>query len=435
MESWSATNSASPALRVVRSRATLTVKSLSRLEESSREQVVDQLRSVRGVLNAHVSSSAGDEVTVEYGRPVNEDGLLLLSECMRRLKRYRPSLVALAEDSDETSCDAVLELRIVLSGVVSESRLLTLSSSVMAISGVHSVHSSLAAEGKVSVTFDRERVTCDVIKRQIQELGFEYAEEQIAASEEVRLAREGAGDREELAEITLNIEGMTCASCTSSVEDVLREIDGVKSVTAGLLPGRAIVLYDKIRLADVSVLSSAVESRGFEVLRSFDASVADTFQTVVIPVVGMTCLSCTSSVTEALESIAGVAKVDVQLDSGVATVVFASSKVNETSLHQAIEDRGFDVAGQAGMKECTSTCSLHVCSVCNDIISVRVRVRVRVRVHDKEYSIVNNSNTCLSTLQSKEGPSRSAMLKIDYHSHACKTRFCSRLGTVTRGLC
>ena len=43
---------------------------------------------------------------------------------------------------------------------------------------------------------------------------------------------------------TLPITGMTCASCVSHVEKVLRALDGVISVNVNLVTERAIVEYD-----------------------------------------------------------------------------------------------------------------------------------------------------------------------------------------------
>lgn len=64
--------------------------------------------------------------------------------------------------------------------------------------------------------------------------------------------------------------------------------------------------------------------------------------TTRIPVGGMTCAHCTSSVTEALTEIPGVASVTVSLDNAEA-VVEHSSEFDAAAAHDAIREVGYSV--------------------------------------------------------------------------------------------
>lgn len=67
-------------------------------------------------------------------------------------------------------------------------------------------------------------------------------------------------------------------------------------------------------------------------------------ETTTIKITGMSCGGCTASVTKVLSEIPGVAKADVQLAPGQATVEFDPAKVTREDLCAAIDDAGFEAA-------------------------------------------------------------------------------------------
>lgn len=69
-------------------------------------------------------------------------------------------------------------------------------------------------------------------------------------------------------------------------------------------------------------------------------SEADT-KTVIIPVEGMVCASCTASVKRALESIAGVTEVEVSLERRETRVRYREGKTSPERLAAAINDLGY----------------------------------------------------------------------------------------------
>lgn len=67
-------------------------------------------------------------------------------------------------------------------------------------------------------------------------------------------------------------------------------------------------------------------------------------ETTVIPVKGMTCMGCISSVKRVLGSIDGVAKAEVSLEKAQAEISYDPGKTSLETLKAAIEDAGYDVA-------------------------------------------------------------------------------------------
>jgi|SRR5690625_2634465 len=66
-------------------------------------------------------------------------------------------------------------------------------------------------------------------------------------------------------QITLQVQGMSCGHCVSSIEDNVGEINGVKSITVKLEDGKVEVEYDanKVTIDDVK---KEIEELGYEVV-------------------------------------------------------------------------------------------------------------------------------------------------------------------------
>src|SRR5690606_8897716 len=101
--------------------------------------------------------------------------------------------------------------------------------------------------------------------------------------------------------LSLQIEGMHCASCVGRVQRALSEVEGVKQVSVNLATDRADVETDQV--VDHSSLINAIESAGFKVAE----------QTTELLVSGMTCASCVGRVERALKAVPGVSEVSINL--------------------------------------------------------------------------------------------------------------------------
>jgi copper chaperone len=65
--------------------------------------------------------------------------------------------------------------------------------------------------------------------------------------------------------------------------------------------------------------------------------------TTTLQVQGMTCNHCKMAVTNALQELEGVNRVEVHLEKGTVDVDFDETKVTLDKLKQAIEEQGYDV--------------------------------------------------------------------------------------------
>src|SRR6266508_1176279 len=65
-------------------------------------------------------------------------------------------------------------------------------------------------------------------------------------------------------DVTLPIEGMTCASCVRRIEKALNRVEGVREASVNLATERAQVVYDPAT-ANLDALRAAVEKAGYQV--------------------------------------------------------------------------------------------------------------------------------------------------------------------------
>lgn len=128
-------------------------------------------------------------------------------------------------------------------------------------------------------------------------------------------------------QVSLQVEGMTCASCVGRVETALKKVDGVQSASVNLTTERADITLAKP--IDQHVLIQAIEQIGYDVPAS----------KVELSIEGMTCASCVSRVEKALNAVTGVKNANVNLATERATVTGTASV---ESLIAAIDKAGYD---------------------------------------------------------------------------------------------
>ena len=67
-------------------------------------------------------------------------------------------------------------------------------------------------------------------------------------------------------------------------------------------------------------------------------------ETINLPIKGMTCMGCVSSVKRVLGGMAGVTQVEVSLEKAQAEVSYDSGKTSLQAIKAAITDAGYEVA-------------------------------------------------------------------------------------------
>ncbi|MCT9977892.1 heavy metal translocating P-type ATPase [Acinetobacter sp. I-MWF] len=127
--------------------------------------------------------------------------------------------------------------------------------------------------------------------------------------------------------MSLQIKGMSCASCVSRIETALKKVNGVTNASVNLATERAEITSGTP--IDREALIKAVEHAGYEVA---DAATE-------LSIDGMTCASCVSRVEKALKAVPGVKEANVNLATERATI---TGTADVAVLIAAIDKAGYD---------------------------------------------------------------------------------------------
>ena len=106
----------------------------------------------------------------------------------------------------------------------------------------------ILATEKATVTYDPSKVDIEKMRKAVVDAGYDVI----------------------INEVTLSIGGTSCASCSSTVEEAVRELDGVLSASVNLATEKLTVRYDPQRVR-VPQMKKAITDAGYEVLESQDS--------------------------------------------------------------------------------------------------------------------------------------------------------------------
>ncbi len=135
---------------------------------------------------------------------------------------------------------------------------------------------------------------------------------------------------------TLNVTGMTCASCARAIEKSVSKVEGVSNASVNFATEKLIVEFDESK-ASIEKIKEAVERAGYGVLDD----VEETIREVTIPISGMTCASCARAIEKSISKLSGIKDVSVNLASEKARVVYDSSQVRLSEIKNAIIKAGY----------------------------------------------------------------------------------------------
>ena len=140
---------------------------------------------------------------------------------------------------------------------------------------------------------------------------------------------------EQGAKTTLEITGMTCASCSARIEKNLAKLPGVLHANVNLATEKATVEYDQATV-DEGKMVELVKDLGYGVREEQP-------ERVDFAVTGMTCASCSARIERTLRKLPGIESANVNLATERATVLFRPSLTGMADFRRDIEDAGYGV--------------------------------------------------------------------------------------------
>jgi Cu+-exporting ATPase len=146
--------------------------------------------------------------------------------------------------------------------------------------------------------------------------------------------------------LRMSVVGMTCSSCSNTVEAALQETQGVLSATVVLATNKAIVEYDG-SVVQAAAIVDLLDNIGFGGSLEEDGPVkhqpvlVSPVRKLIVAIEGMTCSSCSGTIETALNGTDGVLSVSVVLATNKGIVEYDSTIVQAAALISLLEDVGF----------------------------------------------------------------------------------------------
>ncbi len=156
------------------------------------------------------------------------------------------------------------EVSLPITGMTCASCVRRVEKALAKVEGVATADVNLATE-RAKVRYDPSVVRLDQLKTAVERAGYGVRELPASATPSTAVAASNTAPTPATAgEVTLPIEGMTCASCVRRVERALTKVPGVSVASVNLATEKASVAYDPA-LVDVDQLGAAVAKAGYKV--------------------------------------------------------------------------------------------------------------------------------------------------------------------------
>ncbi|XP_056882868.1 copper-transporting ATPase 2 isoform X2 [Takifugu flavidus] len=300
-------------------------------------------------------------------------GVLSVCCCSRHLVKvdYDASVITerdLVLEVQNTGLDVESVVWIKVEGMHCQSCVQTIEERMGSLSGVSNIRGSLQ-ERAVMVTYRPLLVTQQEVIDHIQDLGFST---RLLPDADLTCWQDVLSDWTTQT-VILYIAGMTCSSCSSSIEGRISQMGGVRAIAVSVSDGTGTVTFDP-KLTEVELLRAAIEEMGFEAslqefantsqkgesssgLHSPNLTRKKTVENGVRPqatpgpevkahkcfigVTGMTCASCVATIERNLRRHQGVAAVFVSLMAGKAEVKYDPDVISAAEVAKLIDDLGF----------------------------------------------------------------------------------------------
>ncbi|MFA1822178.1 heavy metal translocating P-type ATPase [Virgibacillus oceani] len=145
-------------------------------------------------------------------------------------------------------------------------------------------------------------------------------------------------------EVSLQIQGMTCAACANKIEKGLNKLDGVVEANVNFAIEKTKVVYDPEK-TKVQDFENKIEKLGYHVAhdkQTFDIS-------------GMTCAACATKIEKRLSKMDGVSNATVNFALENVMVDYDAGQVTTGDMIEAVKKLGYSLKTKTSKEETTNS--------------------------------------------------------------------------------
>jgi len=139
--------------------------------------------------------------------------------------------------------------------------------------------------------------------------------------------------------ISLDISGMSCASCAGGIEATLRQTPGILQARVNFASSKASLEYDPEKISLLQVVR-LIREMGYDVLS----------RKTIFPIEGLHCASCVANSEEAILTVPGIISAGVNLASSRATVEYIG-EIDIPALRRAVSEAGYELGPETATIE------------------------------------------------------------------------------------
>lgn len=133
----------------------------------------------------------------------------------------------------------------------------------------------------------------------------------------------------------LELEGMSCASCAQAIEKSVAKLDGVKKSSVNFATEKLNVEYDESFLTVKDIIQTVINA-------GYNAREKSEMKEITLPIGGMSCASCASTVEKALNKLEGVENASVNFATEKATVTYNPAELRLSEIKSAVAQAGYE---------------------------------------------------------------------------------------------
>ncbi|MCZ7394383.1 MAG: heavy metal translocating P-type ATPase [Candidatus Methanoperedens sp.] len=216
----------------------------------------------------------------------------------------------------------------------------TVSDAALSVKGVTKASSDFK-KGEVKVSFDTSITDLETIKKAIMASSYEVIEDGEACPIPIKpviiIPEAKVSQVAGLKKTSINITGMTCASCAQNIEKALNRIEGVVKASVNFSFEKASIEYDSA-LVNRAAFENAITSLGYGVAKS----------ETMLKIGGMHCAACASNIEKALLKTRGITSTSVSFPLEQARIVYDPEIIAVSDIKKVIQGVGYTASEKIG---------------------------------------------------------------------------------------